>query len=89
MEKWILGRKCLWGITINLAQSILHQWFPSLLGLEHTELELRNFFTVRKSSFLQILYENYDWVTVSGNDKSEISFYGSLSNGNIPSSILH
>ena len=35
-------------------------------------------FTVRKISFIQILYGNYHWLTVSGNEKSEISFYGSL-----------
>ena len=76
-------------MTVNLAQSILHQQFPSVLGLEHTELGLINMFIVRKSSFLQILYGNYYWVTVSGYDKGEISFYDSLSNGNIPRIFLH
>ena len=46
-------------------------------------------FTVRKNSFLQILYGNYHWVTVFGNEKGEISFYDSLSNGNIPRIFLH
>ena len=53
-------------MTINLAQSILRQQFPSALGLEHTELGLRNMFAVRKCSFLQILYGNYHWATVFG-----------------------
>ena len=30
-----------------------------IVGLEHTEFGLRNMFTVRKGSFLQILYGNY------------------------------
>ena len=84
IEKVILGGKCLSDMTINPAQSILHQQFPSVLGLEHTELGLTNMFTVRKNSFLEILYGNYHWVTAFGNEKGEISFYDSLSNGNIP-----
>ena len=76
-------------MTINLAQSILRQQFPSVLGLEHTELELRNMFTVRKSSFLQILYVSYHWVPVFGSEKGEISFYDSLSNGKIRRVFLH
>ena len=89
IEKEILGGNCLPDMTINLAQSILHQQFPSVLGLEHTELGLTDMFTVRKDSFLQILYGNYHWVTVFGNEKGEISFYDSLSNGNIPRVFLH
>ena len=89
IEKVILGGKCLSDMTINPAQSILHQQFPSVLGLEHTELGLTNMFTVRKNSFLQILYGNYHWVTVFGNEKGEISFYDSQSNGNIPRVFLH
>ena len=46
-------------------------------------------FTVRKSRFLQILYGNYHWVTVSGNEKGKISFFDSLSNGNISRVFLH
>ena len=46
-------------------------------------------FTIRKSSFDQILYGNYHWVTVSGNKKGEISFYDPLNNGNIPRVFLH
>ena len=80
---------CLSDMTINLAQSILRQQFPSVLGHEHTELVLRNMFTVRKISFLQILYGNYRWVIVFGNEKSEISFYDSPSNGNTPRVFLH
>ena len=41
-------------------------------------------FTVRESRFFQLLYGNHHWVTVSGNEKGEISFFDSLSNGNIP-----
>ena len=65
-------------MTINLAQSILRQRFPSVPGLEHTKLRLKNMLTVRKSSFLQMLYGNYYWVLVSGNEKGEISFCDSL-----------
>ena len=57
-------------VIINLALSILRQQSPSVLGLEHTESRLRNTSTIRKSSFLKILYG----VTVSGNEKGEISF---------------
>ena len=89
IKKEILGGNCLSDMTINLAQSILHQQFRSVLGLEHTELGLTNMFTVRKNSFLQILYGNYHWVTVFGNEKGEISFYDSQSNGNIPRVFLH
>ena len=32
IEKEILGGNCLSGMTINLAQSILHQQFPPVLG---------------------------------------------------------
>ena len=46
-------------MTINLEQSIVGQQFHSVLDLEHTELGFRNMFTVRKNSFLQILYGNY------------------------------
>ena len=80
---------CLSEMTINLAQSILLHQFPSVLGLEHTELELRNMFTVRKSSFLEILYGSCHCVTVFGNEKGEISFYNSPSNGNICRVFLH
>ena len=76
-------------MTINLTQSILRRQFPSVAGLEHTELGLRNTFMVRKSSFVHILYANYHWVTVSGNEKGNISFYDSLNNGNIPQVFLH
>ena len=89
IEEEILGGNCLSDMTINLSRSILRQQFPSVLGLEHTELGLRNMFTVKKSSFLQILYGNYQWVTVSGNEKDEISFYDSLTNGIIPRVFLH
>ena len=76
-------------MAINLAQSIRCQQSPSVLCLEHTDLGLRNMFTVRKSSFLQIVYGNYHWVTVFGNEKGEISFYDSLSNGSIPQVFLN
>ena len=56
-------------MAINLVQSILRQQFSSVLGLEHTELGLRNMFTVRKSSFVHRLYGNYHWVTGSRNEK--------------------
>ena len=46
-------------------------------------------FTVRKNSFLQILYGNYHWVTGFGNEKGEISFYDSPVNANIPRVFLH
>ena len=88
-KKKILGGNCFSDMTINLVQSILRQQFPSVLGLEHTELGLRNMFTVRNSSFLQILYGNYHWVTVSENEKGEISFYDFPSHGNIPRVFLH
>ena len=58
IKKEILGGNCLSDMTINLAQSMLHQQFPPVLGLQHTELGLTNMFTVRKNSFLQILYGN-------------------------------
>ena len=45
-----------------------------IVGLEDTEFGFINMFTVRKSSFLQILYGNYNRITVSGNEKGEISF---------------
>ena len=70
-------------MTINLAQSILHQEFPSVLGLEHTELGLTNIFTVSRNSFLQ------NWVKAFRNEKGEIRFYDSLSNGNILRVFLH
>ena len=89
IEKEILGWNCLSDMTINLVQSILHQQFLSVLGLAHTEVGLTNMFTVRKNSFLQILHGKYHWVTVFGNKKGEISFYDSLSNGNIPRVFLH
>ena len=70
--------------TINSSSTI-----SSVPGLEHTELGLRNMITVRKNSFLQILYGNYHWVTVFGKEKGEFSFYNSLINGNIPRVFLH
>ena len=42
-------------IAIIVAQSILRQQFSSVLGPEHTELGLTVMFTVRKSSFVQVL----------------------------------
>ena len=45
--------------------------------------------TVTKSSIVQMLYWNYQFVIVFGNDKSEISFYDSLINGNIPWRFFH
>ena len=76
-------------MKINLAQSILCQKFLLVLGLEHTDLGLRNMFTVRKSSFVEILYGNNYWVIISGNEKSQISFYNYLNNGNILRVFLH
>ena len=73
IKKENLGEKCLSDMTINLAQSILHQQFPSVLGLEHIEMGLTHMFIVRKNSFLQILYGNYHWVIVFGKEKGEIS----------------
>ena len=70
-------------MTIYLTQSILHQQFPSVLGLKHTEFGLRNMFTVRKSGFVQILCGNYHRVTAPGNEQDKISFHSSL-NENIP-----
>ena len=75
IKKENLGEKCLSDMTINLAQSILHQQFPSVLGLEHIEMGLTHMFIVRKNSFLQILYGNYHWVIVFGKEKGEISSY--------------
>ena len=60
-----------------------------IVGLEHTEFGLRNMFTVRKGSFLQILYGNYHWVTVYENENGEISFYNTVTNGNISRVFLH
>ena len=50
IEEEILGANCLSDMTINLAQSMLLQQFPPVLGLQHTELGLTNMFTVRKFS---------------------------------------
>ena len=51
-------------MTISLTPSILRQQFPSVIGLEQTELELRNMLTARKSSFSNIIWK-YHCVTVS------------------------
>ena len=60
-------------MTIDLAQSILRKQFPSVLGLQHTVLGLRNMFTVRKSSIWRVVYSNIIWKLSPGS-----SFYNSL-----------
>ena len=66
IEEDILSGNSLSDVAINLAQLVIHKQFPSINGLEHTELGLRKLFSIRKGKFLQILFGNYHWITVSG-----------------------
>ena len=50
MEEEILSGNCLSHIAINLAQFRIHKQFPSINGLEHTELGLRKWFSIRKGT---------------------------------------
>ena len=56
-KKKNLSGNCLPDMTISLTPSILRQQFPSVIGLEQTELELRNMLTARKSSFFKYYME--------------------------------
>ena len=89
IQEEILSGNCLWDMAINLVQLLIHKQFPSINGLEHTELGLRKLFSIRKGKFLQILFGNYQWITVCGSNEAEVSVYGSLNKGSVHRIFLH
>ena len=61
----IIENKWLSDESIHLAQTILFKNFPLIRGFEDTTLGLLNMFSVQTGEFIQVLYENNHWVTVS------------------------
>ena len=61
----IIENKWLSDESINLAQTILFKNFPLISGFEDTTLGPLNMFSVQTGEFVQVLYENNHWVTVS------------------------
>ena len=61
----IIQNKWLSDESINLAQTILFKNFPLISGFEDTTLGPLNMFSVQTGEFVQVLYENNHWVTVS------------------------
>lgn len=77
----ISNDKMLTDMSINCAQNILHETFPSIAGLEETTIGSKLLFTAHKQEFVQILHDgNLHWVCVSniGCRKGEINYYDSL-----------
>ena len=89
IEEEILSGNFLSDVAINLAQLVIHKQFPSINGLEHTELGLRKLFSIRKGKFLQIQFGNYHWITVCGSNEVEVSVYDSLNKGSVHRIFLH
>ena len=66
---------------INKAQTLLHEQFPGVGGLEDTTLGPIFMFSVQKGEFVQVLHdENIHWVCISniGCKEQEINYYDSL-----------
>ena len=61
----IIQNKWLSDESINLAQTILFKNFPLISGFEDTSLGPLNMFSVQTGEFVQVLYGNDHWVTVS------------------------
>lgn len=77
-------------MSINLSQSILHDQFPRIAGLELTELGLRRLFSVQAGSFIQILFGDAHWITISGDSFNEVvSVYDSLNHGYVKRAFFH
>ena len=58
-NKWLLDE------SIHLAQTILFKNFPLIGGFEDTTPGPLNMFSVQTGEFVEVLYENNHWVTVS------------------------
>ena len=56
IEKEILSGNCSSDMAANLEQLVIHKQFPTINGLEHTELGLRKLFNIRMGKFFQILF---------------------------------
>lgn len=72
--------------SINCAQSILHEAFPNVAGLEVTTLGSTSNFSANKAEFVQILHTgSLHWLCVSniGCRKNEINCYDSPYCGSI------
>ena len=61
----IIQNKWLSDESINLAQTILFKNFPLISDFEDTTLGPLNMFSFQTGEFVQVLYENNNWVTVS------------------------
>ena len=70
-------------MAINLEQLTIHQQFPSINRLGHTELGLRKLFSISMGKFLQILFGDYHWITVCGSNKAEVSVHDLLDKENV------
>ena len=67
--------------VINEAQTLLHEQFPGVGGLEDTTLGPIFMFSVQKGEFVQVLHDgNIHWVCISniGCKAHEINYYDSL-----------
>ena len=67
--------------VINKAQTLLHEQFPGVGGLEDTTLGPIFMFSVQKGEFVQLLHDgNIHWVCISniGCNENEIKYYDSL-----------
>ena len=61
----IIQNKWLSDESINLAQTMLFKNSHLITGFEDTTLGPLNMFSVQTGEFVQVLYENNHWVTVS------------------------
>lgn len=67
--------------VINKAQTLLHEQFPGVGGLEDTTLGPIFMFSVQKGEFVQVLHDgNSHWICISniGCKENEINYYDSL-----------
>ena len=85
-EKAIANGAMLSDISINIAQNLLHNQFPTCRGLEDTTLGTYLQYSICKGEFAQILFTgNQHWICASniGCKKGEVNIYDSSSGGNV------
>ena len=90
MEKEIDSGSCLSDLSINLSQYIILRQFSNLSGLEITQKGLSRSFTVQTRAFLQILFADAHWITVSAKGLNDpVLVYDSLNSGVVSRNFFH
>lgn len=91
MEEEVLDEEMLSDMTINYSLLLLHKQFPSIKGLEDTELGPKGLFSQQNGNFIQILFADTHWLLACVNGstpKDQVYIFNSKSDGTLSNEFI-